>query len=152
MLIFRVKTPLILILSILRRTSNDQIALLRKMKLNNCIPVDFVPRMLRILRTAGQKVVYSALLMFYAFRRKGTPVWARNIILGALGYLLTPIDTIPDLTPILGFTDDFGVLSFGLVTIASYINDDVRMKARRTMGRFFGKPDIEAMQSVDASL
>jgi hypothetical protein len=38
--------------------------------------------------------------------------WAKNIILGTLGYLLAPFDAIPDLSPIIGYTDDIGVLSF----------------------------------------
>lgn len=100
----------------------------------------------------GQKVAYAVLLMVFAFRRKETPRWARNIIIGALAYFLSPIDSIPDLTPILGYTDDFGVLSFGLVTIASYINDDVRIEARKIMKKIFGKLDFESIQCVDRKL
>jgi len=85
----------------------------------------------RILRKGGLSLVYSALLLFYAFKRSDLPVWARSIIIGALGYLLTPIDSVPDLTPILGYTDDLGILSYALVMIAAYINDDVRQKAQR---------------------
>ena len=65
----------------------------------------------------GQRAVYTVLLMFYAFKRKDTPAWAKNIIIGAIAYFLNPFDGLPDLTPILGYTDDIGVLSFGLVTI-----------------------------------
>ena len=103
-------------------------------------------------RQAGQKTVYSVLLMFYAYRRKETPHWARSIIIGALGYFLTPIDSVPDLTPILGYTDDIGVLSFGLVTIASYINDEVRINARKRLKSFFGTLDFESINAVDSKL
>lgn len=100
----------------------------------------------------GQKVAYAVLLMVFAFRRKDTPRWARNIIIGSLAYFLAPVDSIPDLTPILGYTDDFGVLSFGLVTIASYINDDVRIEARKIMKKIFGELDFDSIRSVDEKL
>jgi len=70
-----------------------------------------------LARKAGMKTVYTALLLFYAYRRPETPLWAKNIVIGALGYLIAPIDWLPDLTPIIGFTDDIGVLSFGLVAV-----------------------------------
>lgn len=106
----------------------------------------------RFARQIGIKAVYSALLMFYAYRRSDTPKWAKNIILGVLGYLLAPIDAIPDLSPIVGYTDDLAVLSFGLVTIAAYINTDVREKARKRLGDWFGDYDSSEIQDVDDKL
>lgn len=101
---------------------------------------------------AGLKAVYSALLLFYAFKRKETPVWARRMILGVLAYFIAPIDAIPDLTPILGFTDDVGVLGFGLVTVACYINDDVRIEARKKLSNWFGEFDLAQLAEVDEQL
>ena len=104
------------------------------------------------LSKIGQKFAYTVFLLVFAFRRKETPGWAKHIIIGAIGYFLTPFDSIPDLTPILGYTDDFGVLSFGLVTIASYINDDVRIEARRTLKKLFGSIDFDSIEEVDDKL
>ncbi len=101
---------------------------------------------------AGLKAVYSALLLFYAYRRKETPIWAKNIIFGTLGYFLSPIDLIPDLSPIIGYTDDIGVLSFGVVTIAAYINKEVRMQAREKLSKWFGAYDEEELKVVDEQL
>lgn len=103
-------------------------------------------------RNAGVKIVYTALLLFYAYRRKETPTWARSIILGVLGYFLAPIDLIPDLTPILGYTDDLGVLAFGLVTIAAYVNQEVRQKARGRLHQWFGEFDEAELKEVDEQL
>ena len=104
------------------------------------------------LKYLGVKITYSALLLYYAYQRKDTPRWAKNVIIGALGYLLSPIDTIPDLTPFLGFTDDFGVLSFALVTIACYINEDVRSDAKEKVHKLFNNVYEEDLQEVDSSL
>lgn len=100
----------------------------------------------------GQKLVYSILLLFYAYRRSDTPSWAKNIIIGSIAYLLSPIDSIPDLTPFLGLTDDIGVLSFGLVSIACYINDEVRQTAREQLRAFFDEVDEESIAAVNQAL
>lgn len=103
-------------------------------------------------RQAGLKVVYSVLLLYYAYRRSDTPIWAKRIIIGVLGYFISPIDMLPDLSPIIGYTDDLGVLSFGLVTIAAYVNDEVRIKARQKLRDWFGNFNVEELSEVDKQL
>jgi len=66
--------------------------------------------------------------------------------------LLAPIDVIPDLTPFLGFTDDFGIMLFGLVTIACYINDDVRSVAVLQLKKWFKEFDEDILLDVDSAL
>ena len=112
----------------------------------------FLAALSAILFRAGQKVIYASLLLYHAFWQESTPFWAKNIIFGALGYLLAPVDTIPDLTPLLGFTDDIGVLSFGLVNIAGHITDEVRVNARKSLLKLFGRMDMNAIRKVDAKL
>lgn len=104
------------------------------------------------LNTVGVKVTYTAMLLFYAYNRSETPKWAKNIILGSLAYLLSPFDAIPDLTPLIGFTDDIGVLSFGLVTIACYIDEDVRAAAKGKVLSMYKNVDEEDLLEVDAQL
>ena len=103
-------------------------------------------------RQAGIKTTYAALLLFFAYQRKDTPAWAKRIVLGTLGYLISPIDVLPDLTPILGYTDDFGALTFGLVTIAAYVNPDVKGKAREKLQKWFGDFDPKELEEVDKQL
>lgn len=106
----------------------------------------------RYTGTLGQKLVYSILLLFYAYKRSDTPSWAKNIIIGAIAYFVSPIDSIPDLTPFLGLTDDIGVLSFGLVSIACYINEEVREKALIKLHSFFDDVDPESIAAVNQTL
>ncbi|MFT5165984.1 MAG: uncharacterized membrane protein YkvA (DUF1232 family) [Saprospiraceae bacterium] len=101
---------------------------------------------------AGQQTVYTVLLLFYAFKRKDTPLWARNIIIGTIGYFISPIDALPDLTPIIGYTDDIGVLSFGLVTIACYVNIEVKTKARTQLKKWFKNYNEADLKVVDEKL
>lgn len=106
----------------------------------------------RFARRIGLKSVYSALLLYYAYRRKETPFWAKNIVIGVLGYLLAPLDFMPDLTPIVGYTDDLGILTFGLATIAAYINPDVRSKARVKLQNWFPGFDNNELIEIDQKI
>jgi len=103
-------------------------------------------------RSAGVKTVYTVLLLFYAFKRKDTPVWAKNIILGTITYFISPLDFLPDLTPLIGFTDDLGVLSFGLVTISCYVNEGVRQQAKDRLSRWFSNYSESDLSEVDQKL
>jgi uncharacterized membrane protein YkvA (DUF1232 family) len=101
---------------------------------------------------AGVKIIYTSLLMWYAYQRKDAPSWAKRIILGSLAYFISPIDLIPDLTPFLGFTDDLGVLGMGLVAIAAYVDKDVRHNARGKLSQWFTDYKDEDLQEVDDKL
>src|SRR5690625_7039190 len=89
------------------------------------------------------------LLLFYAYQNPETPRWAKNIVLGALGYLLNPFDCIADITPVIGYTDDIGVLTFALVSISTYISDEAIINARRQLNRWWGDLDMESVHSVE---
>lgn len=112
----------------------------------------FTHQLRRKVRHLSTPLLYAALLMFYAFRRSETPAWAKRIVMGALVYLLSPLDAIPDLAPILGYTDDFGVLTYSLVMIAAYINPEVRASARQTLTVWIGTPDESALLRIDRML
>ena len=102
----------------------------------------------KFARAAGIKVVYSALLLFYTYRREETPGWAKKIIIGVLGYFLSPIDAIPDLTPFVGYTDDLSMLAFALSALAFYVNKEVKGDAQRTLSRWFDKVDPDELEAI----
>ncbi|MFZ1675843.1 MAG: YkvA family protein [Saprospiraceae bacterium] len=104
------------------------------------------------IKYISSSLLYAALLMYYAFRRNETPAWAKRIVMGVFVYLFAPIDAIPDLTPVIGYTDDMGVMLYGLVLIAAYINEDVRLSARRTLESWIGPVDQESLRQIDERL
>lgn len=91
---------------------------------------------------AGGKVIYSALKLYYAAQRKETPGWAKSTIFGSLGYLILPIDLIPDTIPVAGFIDDSGLLMAALLVVASYINDENKEQAKQKMRDWFGDSEL----------
>ena len=57
----------------------------------------------------------------------------------ALAYLVASIDSIPDLIPVLAFSDDLGLLSTVLSKIAIQIKNEYRQQARQDVDRVFDK-------------
>jgi len=101
----------------------------------------------------GTKGLYMVLLLYYAYNQKNTPTWAKRTIIGAIAYVLSPIDAIPDLTPFIGMTDDMGVLALSIVTIAYYINDEVKQKSKTKLNKLL-KKDVsdDSIDEVDSWL
>lgn len=91
----------------------------------------------RYAKVAGATVLEPALKMYYAARDDDTPKWAKTAMIGALAYFISPIDAIPDLTPVLGYSDDLGVLLAAVATTAAYIKQEHVDKARATMRQWF---------------
>ena len=102
----------------------------------------FWSRALRFLRFAGKQLIHKALLLHYAAQNPRTPKWAKTAIYGALVYLLSPLDLIPDLLPAIGYTDDRWVLAAAVATVTLYINDDVQEQAARRLQAWFGPEGV----------
>ncbi len=81
--------------------------------------------------------IEKALTLYYAFRDDDTPNWAKSVIAGALGYFIFPLDAIPDLLPVLGYSDDLMVLTAAITTIGFNIKDRHREKAKVTIKHWF---------------
>lgn len=92
----------------------------------------------RAAKRAGREVVEKALWLHYAAQRPKTPAWARTMIYGALAYFILPVDMIPDVVPLAGYSDDLGVLAAAVATLAVYINQDVKDQAARKLQDWFG--------------
>jgi len=88
--------------------------------------------------SAGRDAVERALLLYYALQREETPAWAKATIIGALGYFITPVDAILDITPGIGYVDDLGVLAFALATVSASVDDAVRQRAAARLRAWFG--------------
>ena len=91
---------------------------------------------------AGGKVIYAALKLYYALQSPKTPAWAKGVIVGTLGYFILPIDLVPDLVPVAGFTDDFAVMLAALATVAINITPEVKAQAKQKMHDWFGDKEI----------
>ena len=93
-------------------------------------------RILSIAKKAGKIIIQNALTLYYTLN-SDAPKWVKVIIAMALAYLVAPIDSIPDLIPVLGFSDDLGLLITVLSKIAIHIKNESRQQARQDVDRIF---------------
>jgi uncharacterized membrane protein YkvA (DUF1232 family) len=77
----------------------------------------------------------SLLAAYYCAFDKQTPRHVQVALLGAIAYFILPFDFIPDMMPLLGFTDDAAVLATAIRLVASHINEDHREAARAALKR-----------------
>lgn len=109
----------------------------------------FWDKLKRYSKIAGMKVVYPALLLQYLMKSDDVPLKAKLILSAALGYFILPIDFIPDFAPLLGFTDDLGVLLLILRQMAVYVTPEIRDQARRHIRKWFGETDDAQLDLLD---
>jgi len=48
--------------------------------------------------------------------------WAKAIIIGAIIYVISPIDAIPDFIPVVGWVDDIGIVGLAMKKLNDVIN------------------------------
>ena len=84
----------------------------------------------KIKETIGKvPFVPDAIAMYYCALDSKTPIPARAIAFSALAYFILPIDAIPDIIAIAGYTDDAGAIAAALMVLTPYITDEHRRKA-----------------------
>lgn len=74
--------------------------------------------------------IKEAVAMYYCAMDKNTPLTAKLTAIGALAYLVLPIDAIPDLIPVLGYTDDAAAFWAAYRSISVHVTDLHREQAR----------------------
>jgi uncharacterized membrane protein YkvA (DUF1232 family) len=92
-------------------------------------------------RVAAKLPFAEDLLSAYycAFDRK-TPRHVQAALLGAIAYFILPFDFIPDMLPVLGFTDDAAVLATAIRLVAAHITMEHREAARAALEQIVEAP------------
>ncbi|RHW34091.1 DUF1232 domain-containing protein [Lysinibacillus yapensis] len=99
----------------------------------------YVKKLLKYAKKMGVKISYYSLLLFYAFKSPNTPNSTKLTIAGALGYLILPLDVIPDFIPLAGYADDTMVIIYALNKIKAHIDDSIKQEAHERMKKIFGE-------------
>lgn len=97
----------------------------------------FISTIKKFAKKAGLKVIYTALVLFYVLKDGKTPLAEKAKIMGALGYLVLPVDLIPDFIPIVGFTDDLAALLWAYHTVQANITPEIEAKAQGQLKEWF---------------
>lgn len=108
----------------------------------------FVEKISRVAKRAGVKLVYAALILYYTLESPNISLRDKAYIVGALGYLISPLDLVPDAIPIAGLGDDLAVLLYVLQRVWIDVPDDVKEKAKARLSSWFDDDEIQTADDV----
>ena len=94
----------------------------------------------------GARAIYIALLLYYAI--PSVSLIDKTLIIGSLGYFISPFDLIPDFIPVIGYLDDIGALTFAFYKVGSNIDDRVKEKAKNKFKSIFGNYTDEQIDKL----
>jgi uncharacterized membrane protein YkvA (DUF1232 family) len=103
--------------------------------------IELFSKITHVVKSAGIIVIYPALVLFYLFKDKDVPKSSKTIIVAALAYFIFPVDSIPDVTPIIGYSDDLGVLYMSLMQLIKYITPDILQQVKEKIVQWFGETE-----------
>jgi uncharacterized membrane protein YkvA (DUF1232 family) len=105
---------------------------------------DFWAKMKKV--AAKAPFAEDLLAAYYCAFDRQTPRHVQAALIGALAYFILPFDFIPDMLPVLGFTDDAAVLATAIRMVSSHMLPDHRDAARAALARLRGeeKPSSNA--------
>ena len=109
---------------------------------------DFIEKISRIAKRAGAKMIYAALVLYYTLQSDKISVKDKAIIVGALGYLISPLDVIPDAIPIAGLGDDLAVLIYVLNKVWGNVSDEIKNKAKDKLSKWFDEDEISKIDTL----
>ena len=115
---------------------------------NKFSQTEFAEKIARIAKRAGVKLVYAALILYYTLQSDKVSKADKAIIIGALGYMISPLDVIPDAIPIAGLTDDLAVLLYVLKKVWTGIDPEIVEQAKSKLSRWFDEEEIEEIGDI----
>lgn len=99
---------------------------------------DFWAKVAGTAGQAGRYLIEKALLLFFVLTDGDTPTWAKATVIAALGYFISPVDAIPDLIPVVGFSDDLAILITAIAAVASVTKPEHHRRAEEEVRKIFG--------------
>ena len=117
---------------------------------NKFSQTEFAEKIARIAKRAGAKLVYAALILYYTLQSDKVSKADKAIIIGALGYMIIPLDVNPDAIPIAGLTDDLAVLLYVLKKVWTGIDPEIVEQAKSKLSRWFDEEEIEEIGDIFA--
>lgn len=93
----------------------------------------------KMKRVAAQlPFVDNLLAAYYCAFDRDTPMHVKAALMGALAYFVLPIDGMPDVMPLLGYTDDAAVLATAIRMVAGHIKPEHKAAAAAAIARVTG--------------
>ena len=105
----------------------------------------FLDKITKYGKLIGINALYKAVQLWFVLQKPDVPASTKAVIMGALGYLIAPLDFLPDLMPVLGYTDDFVAITFALIKVQGYIDEEVERKSKILLAKIFGEEAVSML-------
>ena len=102
----------------------------------------FLDKVTKYGKLIGITALYKAVQLWFVLQKPDVPARTKAVIMGALGYLIAPLDFLPDLLPVLGYTDDTVAITFALIKVQGYIDEEVERKSKKLLTKIFGEEAV----------
>ena len=106
----------------------------------------------RILKKSGAKILYPAIILYLVLTKSNAPIQTKITIISSLGYLISPIDCIPDAIFAIGLGDDFSALYIAVSNIKSYITEKIKNEAKSIVSTWINEITINELLNIDRLL
>ena len=103
----------------------------------------FVRKIKEIAFLLGSKLMYVLLVLWHAMKSPSLAMSEKMKIIGSLGYLIVPMDLVPDVIAGVGYADDISVVMFVFKAIQNTIDDDVIANAKADLAELFPSENID---------
>lgn len=96
----------------------------------------------------GSTILLPAIELYVVLRNGKLSLGEKALVLFSLGYFISPADTIPDITPFIGYSDDLSLLMITTYKIFKKMSeeekDKIRYAAEHRMRKLFGQETEES--------
>ena len=106
--------------------------------IKNCSSEALMSKIARFGKKMGGKLLYNVFALYYVLKSRDVPIKVKGEILGALGYVIMPLDLIPDFIPVGGFADDFAAVAFAVQSARANITPEIQHKAEQRVQDYLG--------------
>ncbi len=89
--------------------------------------------------------VEDAVAAYYCATDRGTPLYVKAVLMGALVYFIVPSDVIPDVIAGLGYTDDAAVLAAVIAAVGNSLRPEHFASARGFLKKAAAEEENEAI-------
>jgi uncharacterized membrane protein YkvA (DUF1232 family) len=77
----------------------------------------------------------DARVLWHALKHPQSPGWLKWATAGMALYLVSPVDLLPDMIPVIGVVDDIVLIALALRWIVKKLPPQIRQAAERAAGR-----------------
>lgn len=105
----------------------------------------FLEKLTKYGKIIGINALYKAVQLWFVMQKPDVPAGTKAVIMGALGYLIAPLDFLPDIMPVLGYTDDLVAITFALIKVQGYIDEEVERKSKNLLTKIFGEEAVSKL-------